>query len=478
MASDNSTILQAASLVGTSDYQQFMSNLSQSTTQEVVENLFAPMNRIYYNQFLDVLVNRISAVYVKNHRFENPLAVFKRANLNYGNTAQLIATDYIKTQQYRDTEPQRTEDGDTLFSTYKPKGVKAAYVSTNQFRQYPITINDMLLRQAFTSDDGLSQLVSQLMSTPMSSDNYAEYRAMVNSIKVFDDANTGLVYRHTAYNAKPNDAEGARLFLKDLKTYSYNMRFPNLVRQYTPADVPGSYTPDQLVLLVTPEILSVMNVDGLAQLFHLEPAEWNYRTIVVDDLGIKNCFAALVSERTLLAMDVALENGSFYNPKTLSTNYFYTHLQIAGVVDPFEPIVLFGYGADEWSATTTPTITQDITGITASAVKTTVKAGETLQLATTLSGTLTIEPETAHISDWVELAPNAATWSVTAKDKDGTVRELNSRTYVDVRTNILHTQKTLKAGDVLTVKATGVYTNPTSNEESTPFESSIEITVE
>lgn len=475
---DNSTILASASLVGTSDYQQFMSKLSQSTTRQVVDNLFDVSNRIYYNQFLDVLVNRIGATYVKRHQFDNPLAVFKRANLNYGNSIQLIATDYIKTQEYRDSEPQKTEDGDTVFSTYRPQGVKAAYVSTNQFRQYPITINRELLRQAFMDDNGLNDFIAQIMSTPMNSDAYAEYRAMCNSIAEFDKANSGLVYRHTAYNAIPNDAEGAKLFLKDLRSYAYKFKFPNLVRQYIPADVPATYNPDELVLLVTPDVLASMDVDGLAQLFNLEKGDWNYRTIVVDTLGIPNCFAALVSERTLLAMDVVYENGSFYNPKTLSTNFFLTHMQIAGVCDPFEPIVLWGYG-DGWNATTPRIVAETVESVKLTSSVNTVKRGGTLQLYVNLDGSLSVEPSTDTIPDTLAVAPDSATFAVTAKDSTGAAITLNSRTYVDTRTNLLHVQKTgLKTGDVITITATSTYVNPTSTDSGAAHTATLDITVE
>lgn len=476
----NSTILQAATLYGTSDYQQFIDNISQQTSEQVVQNMFAPMNRIYRNQFLDFLITRIGSVWVKRHSFENPLREFKRANLNFGNTVQLAALDYIKTHAYSDTEPTRTTDGDTLFSTYRPKG-KAAYVSTNQFRQYPITINDQLLRTAFTSETGLNDLVAQALRTPFISDNYAEYRAMINSIKAFDVANPGLVYRHAAYTGVPSDTDSAKQLLRDLKAYADYMRFPNVVRKFIPGDMPGTYSPDELVLLVTPEVDASLDVDALATLFHVERAEVPYRVIVVDDFGIEGCFAALVSNRTLLAMDVTYENNSFYNPRTLSTNYFLTHIQIAGVVDPFEPIVLFGYG-DGWNATEQTTITQAATGITLAAadgVAAEISAGGTLQLAVTLNGTLTAAPEGSTINGDITVAPDSATYEVTVATSDGTAVTTNSRTYVDVRTNVLHLQKTgIVAGDKVTVTATGTYSNPTSaGDPATPFTSTLEVTV-
>lgn len=477
----NATILQAATLSGTSDYQQFMDALSQQTTDQVVSSLFDPMNRIYKNMFTDFLVNRIGFTWVKHHAFENPLAVFKRERLAYGNTVQLLAVDYIKTHEYRDEEPVHTQTGDSLFKTYRPKG-KAAYVSTNQFRQFPISVNDMEYRQAFASDTGLNDFVAQVMRRPFDSDNYAEYRAMVNSFAAFRQANEGLVFQQQSpiTDLSSVTATQAQDMLVLLKTYASYMRFPNWVRMYTPGDVPGSYAPNELVLLAKPEVIANLDVKGLAQLFHIEEAEVPYRTIEVDDFAIPGCQAALCSDRTLLAMDQTYENGSFYNPRTLNTSYFLTHIQIAGVIDPFEPLVLFGYG-DGWSTSTVTTITEAATGITVTPVATTAKPGDVIDLSVTLAGTLTATPAGSEIDGDVTVAPDSATYEVTAATGDGTTVLLNSATYVDVRTNKLHVQKTgLASGVVLTIKATGTYTDPTSATKSpaTPFTSTATVTIE
>lgn len=452
MPTDNATILQAAKTVGVSDYQLFMDKITQQSTKQMVDALFDPMNRMYYNMFCDVLVNRIGRVWVSQHSFEDPLNVFKQANLNYGNTVEMAAVDYIKTQQYQLNEPEPTETGNTIFKTYYPKA-KTAFVSTNQFRQYPITVNNQLLRQAFVDDYGLNDFVSQILRRPFDSDNYAEYRATLNSIKELDDKNPNMVYRHTAYSAEPTTHDLSVQFLQDLRAYVAKMRFPNLVRRYIPADMPSTYQPDQLILMVTPEVNAAMQVSAYATLFNLEEARAQTRVIIVDDFNIEGCFAALVSERTLMQMDVTFENNSIYNPKNLSTNYFLTHLQIIAA-NPFEPIVLFGYGAN-WNATETTTITETATGITlASLDGLTVARGGVARLNPTLTGTLAIAPATESLNPDVAVSPDSVTYTV--EGGDGVT--LNSRTYVDVRDNTLHVQRTgLKAGDTIKVTATAVY---------------------
>lgn len=472
----NATIIQAATQVGTSDFQQWIDRLSQQTTAQVVNNMFDPMNKIYKNMFVDYLINRIGFTWVKKHAFENPLAVFKRERLAYGNTVQILAVDYIKTHAFTDDEPVHTQTGDSLFKTYRPKG-KAAYVSTNQFRQFPITVNDMELRQAFANDTGLNDFVAQVMRRPFDSDNYAEYRAMINSFAAFKDANDGLVYMRESPIADIDapTSEQARQFLSMLQVYADYMRFPNWVRLFTPGDMPGAYNANELVLLVKPEVKAALNVEGLAQLFHIDRAEIPYRVIPVDDFGIVGCQAALCSERTLLAHDVEYQNGSFYNPRTLNTSYFLTHLQIAGVIDPFEPLILFGYG-DGWSDSAPATITETATGITLTPSATTAKPGDVLDLTVDLQGTLAISSGT--LSDEVTVAPDSATYEVTAEDSSGNAVLLNSRTYADVRTNKLHIQKSgLTDGVKITVTATGTYTNPTTTQAGLPFTSSATVTI-
>lgn len=459
MAVDNSTILAQASLVGTSDYQQFIDRLSQQSTEQVVTTLFDPMNKIYKSMFTDFLINRIGYTWVKHHTFENRLAVFKRGNLDYGNTVQLVALDWIRTHEYQDHEPERTEDGDTVFSTYRPEG-RCAYVSTNQFRQFPISVSDRLLRQAFANDNGLSEFVSEVMRTPFNSDNYAEYRAMINSFANFNDANAGDIYRVNVSDEPTTEAQ-ARAFLVQLKAYADKMYFPNLVRQYIPGDVPGTYTADELVLLVTPDVNAVLDVQGLATLFHVERAEVPYRVLVVDDFGIPGCFAALVSDRTLLAMDQTYENGSFYNPRTLVTSYFLTHIQIAGVVDPFEPMILFGAGDAFGASTSIKTVTQSATAISLTISPTTVKPGGTADVDVTLTGTLSASSGT--VPESIKVRPDSATYTVTGATSGSSSTAVTldeTTTYVDPRTSVLHVGTDVPTGTTLTVHATGTYVNP------------------
>lgn len=483
----NATVLQAARLVGTSDYQQFIDPLSQGTLKgTAAADYFFAHPSYLRNQFVDFLVNRIGLVVAKHHAFTNPLAPLKRGSLQYGNTVEMTALDYIKSREWLDTEPKAGDERTALFGTYRPEG-KAAFATVNTRRVYPITVNEVELRQAFLDNTGLSDFVSSIMEVPINSNQYSEYVLMKNILKNWDDANadTAPLYRHEAYsvNGFPQDEASAKQFLKDLQIYADKLRFPNQARLYTPGDVPGSYRREDLTLLITPEAMASVNVDALAALFNVDRADIKYTTIVVDEMPIRGCFAALVANDCFACYDQVFENTSQYDPLTLSQNYFLHNWQIMAF-DPFAPVVLFGAANDVngeatgWNQRETTTITESATGITLTAEKSEINAGETDQLSLTLSGTITATPEGRAVNAQLTVAPDAATYEVTAKRGDADLA-LNSRTYVDAYTGILHTQKSLKDGDVLTVTATGTYENPTSAtaDPAAPFTSTVSVTI-
>ena len=64
MAADNATILAKVWLNGTNDFQQRIPDPTQHGVDATMQALFDPMNRQYYNQFIDSLVMRIGYTYV------------------------------------------------------------------------------------------------------------------------------------------------------------------------------------------------------------------------------------------------------------------------------------------------------------------------------------------------------------------------------------------------------------------------------
>lgn len=437
MAVNNSTILAKAWLAGTNDFQQRIPDPTIAGIKATMDALFQPMNAQYYNQFMDILINRIGFTYVRQQAYKNPLAVFKGTKLTYGSTIQEIAPRWIKAHSYDD-------ENETLLRLHRPEA-EVWYHSQNRRDQYPISVNVDELRTAFTDETGLNKLVASIMTTPQNADEYDEYRIMLQLIAEYE--NRWGFYKHRL-TSMPTDETSGKELLTALQTYGGKLQFPSAL--YSGTEIPVFAKPDELVLITTPEAQAGLNVNTLAGLFNVDLAQVKYRVVLVDEFPITGAVALLTTEDFFVCSDTLYNTTSFWNPQTLTTNYYLNHWGVYSV-SPFVPAILF---TTEDEATVTPTITQTVSGITLEAEKESMKAGESQQLTMKLTGT--INPETPDVF----VAPNAATYTVVAKNADGDPVDLNSRTRVDVY-GVLHTQKTgLKAGDVITITATSAYTNP------------------
>ena len=456
MATDNVTIADAIWLNGTNDFQQRIPRPTQQGIDSTMKALFDPMNRNYYNEFVDSLIKRIGMTYVHQQTFKNPLAAFKKASMRYGSTVQEIAVKWAKGHSYVD-------DAEDVFKMHRPDAA-VWYHSQNRRDQYDITVNQIELRNAFTADMGLNSFVSQVLRSPMNADEYDEYRIMLQLIAFYEE-NFGFYKHHLS--GTPSDEKTGKEFLKAVKTYTGKLQFPNTVYNGVRlTDLPVFAKPSELVLLTTPEIDAAVDVDTLAMLFHLEKADVQVRKIIVDEFPVADCVALLTTEDFFQCRDTVYQTDSIYNPKSLGTNYYLNHWGIYSV-SPFVPAIMFTTG----EGTSTTTVTQSLTGITLTADPATAAAGETSKLSVALTGTLTPAGTSAN----VKLAPEACTYELSAADGDSAPVQLASTTRVDDY-GVLHLGKGLKTGTVVTVKATSTYVNP-SSAEGAPLTSTATVTV-
>ena len=448
MAVDNHTILHDIWLNGTNDYQQRIPEPTQSNISATMQALFDPMNKNYYNQFMDALIMRIGDTFVHQQSFKNPLAVFKKSRMMYGSTLQEIIPKWIRAHSYVD-------DAEDVFKMARPDA-SVWYHSQNRRDRYDISINRQELRTAFTESQGLNRLVASIMDIPMNSDEYDEYRIMLQLIAEYN-RHWGF-YKHALSAAPTNEATGKE-FLYWLRAYAKKLQFPTTTyNNGAIEDIPIFVEPNELVILMTPETQAAIDVYTLASVFQLDKADIQQRIVIVDEFPIPDddCVALLTTQDFFMCKDTEYETTSIYNPKTLSTNYFLHHWGIYSV-SPFVPAIMFTVGGN---TTTITTVEQTVTGITITPDTETVAAGDEVELTVSLTGTL--DPNT---DPFVKVAPDAATYDVSVTRTEGegssaTTTAINSpRTRVD-EYGILHVSKALQSGDVITVVCTATYTNP------------------
>lgn len=451
----NSTIMAAAWQLGSTDFMQRIPNPSQHGIARTVQALFQPNNRPYLNQFMDILINRIAYTYVHNKAFENPFSIFKREQLEYGTTVAEAALKFIKAHSYRDDWGDRAGDIENLLKVHRPDG-SVAYHTVNREDTYPISINTMELRGAFNNEYGLNNLISAIMQLPYNSDNYDEYRIFLELISFYEQQHG--FFKHQL-SAAPTDEATGKEFLRAVREYAGKLRFPSsLYNAQSVTDIPvwvNADEQDELVLITTPDVQATLDVDTLASVFNVDLAEIKYRTLIVDRIPVDGAVALLTTSDFFVCADYAYETASFFNPSTLTENYYLHHLGMYSV-SPFVPAILLG----TFEGTAVPTVTNTLQRIAVAADPAQVKKGETSQLTVTLTGTLTAAPVGSDTGE-LAVAPDSVVWSMTgtagAGDKAVAV-ELAFDTYID-QFGVLHVSET-ETADTIKVTAVSTYVNP------------------
>lgn len=439
MSVKNSTILEKAWIEGSNDFQQRVPDPSISGYDATISALFDPMNGQLINEFANLVVG-LMATYVHTKRFDNPLRALKKPAAQFGNTERNVAVNYLKAHSYK-------ADDETLLKLEKPE-YKEWFYSVNMHRRYDFSWSRYELQRVFNSGDsnGFEQLFIATIDAQRNADEYDEMNSM---IQVFAEANKRFTLKKTNVAATSADmGDFGKKVLTAVKTDAGYMQFPNT--RYNQLDIPTFDKPQSLILWVTPETDATLDVYALAPIFHIEKAEVNVRKIVIPEFPVPDVVAALTSDDFVYCRDVYYGvEPPFYNPSNRTYKYYLFHDQMIGV-NPLAGCVLYTTG----DANDIKTITMKATGLKFDPATGNIPIGGTLQTKLALQGTVT--PGDTKIA----VEPDAATYVVTGKRGENAI-ELNSRTYVD-NNGVLHLQKTgdIKAGDIITVKATSSYTNP------------------
>lgn len=465
MAVNNATILDQIWLKGSNDYQQRVPRASQAGVAETQKAIFS--DRVLVNEFQTALINRIGMTIIHQRRWENPLSFFKVGKLQYGTTIQEVANNLIKAKGYE-------LDAQTLLKVNVPES-KVAYHNVNRKDKYPITINEVELRQAFIDDYGLNNYINSLLEIPFTSDNYDEYNIMLNLIALYE-ANNGGFFKVQVQDVVADDTgAAAKNLLKLIRGYMGKMKFMSSL--YNKAAIPNHTDASDLILLITPEVHASLDVDALATLFHIEKAEVDARIIEVDQFPIAGAQALLVDKNWFVCADYVYENTSFWNPETLSTNYWLHHWGVYSC-SPFMNAILFTTA----DPTTPSVVTMEMTGfaikVQDNGVDTdTVEAGGVYGTKVTLTGSVTPSTNTN-----VALLPESFTYTISAfnpgngSDVAASAYDLSDRTYID-RAGMLHIQDDIETGVKITINAISTYVDPSTSPIPAAKTGSVTVTV-
>lgn len=376
------------------------------------------------NEFLNALVNRIARVIITSKMYSNPLSMFKKGLIDFGETIEEIFVNIANPHQY-DVE----ESENKVFAREIPD-VRAAFHTLNYKKFYKQTIQNKDLNQAFLSWGGITDLISKIVNAMYTAANYDEFVTTKYML-----AKAILDGRLSAITVDANDAKGA---VTKIKGVSNALTF--MSNNYNAAGVQTFTDKDDQYLLVNSQFDSEIDVEVLASAFNMSKAEFMGHRILIDGFGtldvarLNTLFkddpnyeepsqdtltalnaipAVLVDKNFFMIFDNMYEFTENYNGQGLYWNYFY-HTWKTFSMSPFANALVF-----------VPAV-PSVTSVTVSPTAITCKKGQSVQLS--------VEVATENY------APKTVNWK---SDTDGVTVDING--HVTVAESVTDTSATITA---------------------------------
>lgn len=332
------------------------------------------------NEFLQTLVNRIGYVITTSKSYKNPLSIFKKGKLDYGETVEEIFVNIAKPFQY-DVDVATSE----VYKREQPD-VRTAFHVVNFQTFYKQTTEDVTLRQAFLSYDGVNDLLSRIIESMVTAEQYDEFattKYMLAHLML-----KGLIKTETI--VKPVDKDTTTAVAKVLRKTSNDFTF--MKDKFNLMGVKNVTSFDDQYILISTDFEAEMSVDVLAWAFNMSKVDYLAHRVLIDDFGdidvermkellgtlyvdisademkaLSDIPALLVDKSFFQIYDNYTNMDTIYNQQGLYYNHFY-HVWKIFSASPFSNAVTFVSGVPA------------VTSVTVSPATATLSVGARLQL--------------------------------------------------------------------------------------------------
>ena len=226
------------------------------------------------NAFASDLINRIVLVIVTSKMYENPWARLKKGKLDIGESVEEIFVNMAKAELYNPAG-----SAETVFKRSIPD-IRAAFHVVNYQVFYPVTIENEDLSMAFTTQNGLYNLIEKIYETLYTADAYDEFNVMKYLIAEHILAGHIKVVDIPPVQESETDI---RPVVAKIKATSNKMKFQT--SEYNLAGVKTHVKHENQTIIVSADFDAMMDVQVLAAAFNLEKAEFLSKRLLVDSFG-------------------------------------------------------------------------------------------------------------------------------------------------------------------------------------------------
>lgn len=261
-------------------YQEVVPIVDENTS---IESFTAPLLNYpkLFNEFCEVLIQRIVYTKFESKVFRNPLKVLEGDKIPLGYLGQEI---FVNPAEGRDFD---VDDFAGALKKYE-SDVKVQYQYINFDKQYPVTIVRQSLKQAFVSWGALEDYISNMTNSLYNGyyiDEYRNTKALVTN-----------AYRSNAVQVQvvtnPTTQALIKQFVKLARTYFLNFQTPS--SRFNAWGKIGGYgrevitftNPEDIVMLIRNDIRSEIDVEALAAAFNMDKTTLLGNILPVDDFSI------------------------------------------------------------------------------------------------------------------------------------------------------------------------------------------------
>ena len=235
---------------------------------KVGEILFG--NPTHSNEFINALINRIALVRMQSATFNNPYKHLKKGYLEFGETVEDIFVGIIKAVKYDPEKGASREFKRTL------PNVQSVFHLTNWRVMYPITIEKQALRRAFTSADGVTNLITSIIEQVYQSAEYDEY--LLFKYLLIKAISHGKVYTQPVDTANMDNVAVAFRGKSNLLPIDMTGRYNEMhVQNNTPID--------KQCIFMDADFNAKFDVEVLASAFNMNKADFIGKLHLIDDFS-------------------------------------------------------------------------------------------------------------------------------------------------------------------------------------------------
>ena len=235
---------------------------------KVGEILFG--NPTHANEFINALVNRIALVRVQSATFNNPYKHLKKGYLEFGESVEDIFVGIVKAVKYDAEKAPSREFKRTL------PNIQSVFHLTNWRVMYPITIEKQALRRAFTSVDGVTNIISTIINQVYTSAEYDEY--LLFKYLLIKAISHGKVYPQSIDTADINSVAVAFRGKSNLLSIDMTGRFNE-------SHVQNNTAIDNQCIFMDADFNAKFDVEVLASAFNMNKAEFIGKLHLIDDFS-------------------------------------------------------------------------------------------------------------------------------------------------------------------------------------------------